>query len=73
MPIQPGKGAGRVPGVGEVEIFGAQYAMRIWLNPDKLTDYQSDGERCHRGAQAPTTWRFPPVSSAGRPPSRASG
>jgi len=30
----------RVPGVGEVENFGSQYAMRIWFNPDKLTDYQ---------------------------------
>ncbi|MDQ7786199.1 MAG: efflux RND transporter permease subunit [Thermodesulfovibrionales bacterium] len=30
----------RVPGVGEVEVFGSQYAMRIWLNPDKLADYQ---------------------------------
>jgi len=30
----------RVPGVGEVEVFGSQYAMRIWLNPDRLTDYQ---------------------------------
>jgi HAE1 family hydrophobic/amphiphilic exporter-1 len=29
----------RVPGVGEVENFGSQYAMRLWLNPDKLTDY----------------------------------
>jgi len=29
----------RVPGVGEVMNFGGQYAMRIWLNPDKLTDY----------------------------------
>ena len=29
----------RVPGVGEVEIFGSEYAMRVWLNPDKLTDY----------------------------------
>jgi HAE1 family hydrophobic/amphiphilic exporter-1 len=29
----------RVPGVGEVENFGSQYAMRIWFNPDKLTDY----------------------------------
>ncbi len=29
----------RVPGVGEVEPFGSQYAMRVWLNPDKLTDY----------------------------------
>ncbi|MFZ2089022.1 MAG: efflux RND transporter permease subunit [Desulfobaccales bacterium] len=30
----------RVPGVGEVETFMSQYAMRIWLNPDKLTDYR---------------------------------
>ena len=29
----------RVPGVGEVEVFGGMYSMRIWLNPDKLTDY----------------------------------
>ncbi|MCU0599434.1 MAG: efflux RND transporter permease subunit [Desulfobacterales bacterium] len=29
----------RVPGVGEVEVFGSQYAMRIWINPDKLTDF----------------------------------
>lgn len=29
----------RVPGVGEVEVFGSQYAMRIWLNPDKLLNY----------------------------------
>jgi HAE1 family hydrophobic/amphiphilic exporter-1 len=30
----------RVPGVGEVENFGTQYAMRIWLNPDRLVDYR---------------------------------
>jgi len=30
----------RVPGVGEVMNFGSQYAMRFWLNPDKLTDYR---------------------------------
>ena len=35
--IQPS--LARVPGVGEVEAFGAQYAMRIWLDPDKLTQY----------------------------------
>ncbi len=29
----------RIPGVGEVEEFGSQYAMRIWLNPNRLTDY----------------------------------
>jgi HAE1 family hydrophobic/amphiphilic exporter-1/multidrug efflux pump len=26
----------RVPGVGDVQVFGSQYAMRIWLDPDKL-------------------------------------
>jgi len=30
----------RVPGVGEVTTFGSQYAMRVWLDPDKLTNYQ---------------------------------
>jgi len=29
----------RVPGVGEVENFGTQYAMRVWLDPDKLNSY----------------------------------
>jgi HAE1 family hydrophobic/amphiphilic exporter-1 len=29
----------RLPGVGEVEIFGSPYAMRVWLDPDKLTNY----------------------------------
>ncbi|MCD6293371.1 MAG: efflux RND transporter permease subunit [Deltaproteobacteria bacterium] len=29
----------RVPGVGEVEAFGSEYAMRVWLDPDKLTNY----------------------------------
>ncbi len=29
----------RVPGVGEVETLGAQYAMRVWFNPEKLIDY----------------------------------
>ena len=30
----------RLPGVGEIQTFGTQYAMRIWLDPDKLTKYQ---------------------------------
>jgi multidrug efflux pump len=29
----------RVPGVGEVQLFGAQYAMRIWLDPNKLINF----------------------------------
>jgi len=27
---------GRIPGVGDIRVFGAQYAMRIWLDPFKL-------------------------------------
>ncbi|WP_345879494.1 efflux RND transporter permease subunit [Shewanella algae] len=29
----------RVPGVGETTLFGAQYSMRIWVDPLKLTNY----------------------------------
>ncbi|WP_426774149.1 efflux RND transporter permease subunit [Proteus faecis] len=29
----------RVTGVGETQLFGTQYAMRIWLDPDKLVKY----------------------------------
>jgi multidrug efflux pump len=30
---------GRIAGVGDVNVFGAQYAMRIWLDPFKLSSY----------------------------------
>lgn len=30
----------RVPGVGTVELFDSKYAMRIWLDPDKLKAYE---------------------------------
>ena len=30
----------RIEGVGEVDVFGSQYAMRIWLNPNALKQYQ---------------------------------
>src|SRR6476659_3592530 len=29
----------RIPGVGDVNVFGAQYAMRIWLDPHKLQSF----------------------------------
>ena len=28
----------RVDGVGDVQIFGSDYSMRVWLNPDKLAE-----------------------------------
>ena len=31
---------GRIAGVGNTNVFGAQYAMRIWLDPNKLYSYQ---------------------------------
>ncbi len=30
----------RLDGVGEIQLFGSQYAMRIWLDPNKLNSYQ---------------------------------
>ncbi|MBU2179152.1 MAG: efflux RND transporter permease subunit, partial [Gammaproteobacteria bacterium] len=30
----------RVDGVGEIQMFGSQYAMRIWLDPAKLANYK---------------------------------
>jgi multidrug efflux pump len=30
----------RTKGVGDFQVFGAQYAMRIWLDPAKLNKYQ---------------------------------
>jgi multidrug efflux pump len=30
----------RVPGVGDVNVFGSEYAMRVWLDPNKLQSFQ---------------------------------
>ncbi|HTH29089.1 MAG TPA: multidrug efflux RND transporter permease subunit [Sphingobium sp.] len=30
----------RIEGVGDINVFGAPYAMRIWLNPSKLLSFQ---------------------------------
>jgi multidrug efflux pump len=30
---------GRLEGVGDINVFGSQYAMRVWLNPDRLASY----------------------------------
>jgi multidrug efflux pump len=30
----------RIPGVGDVNVFGSKYAMRIWLDPNKLQSFQ---------------------------------
>ena len=30
---------GRLPGVGDMNVFGSQYAMRVWLDPSKLMSF----------------------------------
>ncbi len=30
----------RIQGVGDIQLFGTQYAMRVWLNPDSLANYR---------------------------------
>jgi len=42
----------RVPGVGEVETFSSQYAMRVWLKPDKLTNYKMTMDDVINGLKA---------------------
>ena len=42
----------RVPGVGEVETFSTQYSMRVWLNPDKLTEFHMTIDDVIKGLQA---------------------
>ncbi|UOM34016.1 efflux RND transporter permease subunit [Acuticoccus sp. I52.16.1] len=34
----------RIDGVGQVQVFGSQYAMRIWLDPSKLAAYELSAE-----------------------------
>ena len=60
----------KIQGVGDVQLFGSgDYAMRIWLNPEKIAE---------RGSR-PTMWsppcasrtcRWPPASSTARPTAR---
>lgn len=30
----------RINGVGQVQFFGSKYAMRVWMNPEKLNQYK---------------------------------
>jgi multidrug efflux pump len=42
----------RVPGVGSTQQFGSEYAMRIWLNPDKLQGYGLSASQVLAAVQA---------------------
>jgi multidrug efflux pump len=54
----------RLPGMGSVQVFGAgDYAMRIWLDPEKLAVRTT-----WRAPFASRTCRWPPDRSPHRPP-----
>ncbi len=62
---------GRLPGVGNANVFGSQYAMRIWLDPAKLRAVQPP---C-RATLPPRSWRRirrsrPARSAESRSPTR---
>lgn len=42
----------RIDGVGNVQVFGAQYAMRIWLDPAKLAAFELTPEDVVRAVRA---------------------
>ncbi len=43
---------GRVTGVGDIQFFGAQYAMRIWLDAQKLVSFQMTPQDVSAAVQA---------------------
>ena len=67
----------RLPGVGDVQLFGArEYAMRIWLDPDKVAAQDLNAERGARGvarAEPPGLRRHPEpaAGSVGPRPTRS--
>ncbi|TBR39724.1 MULTISPECIES: multidrug efflux RND transporter permease subunit [Dyella] len=42
----------RIPGVGSTRQFGSEYAMRLWLNPDKLQGYNLSATQVLAAVQA---------------------
>ena len=38
----------RVQGVGDANVLGTDYSMRIWLKPDVMAQYKLSPERCDR-------------------------
>ncbi len=63
----------RTKGVGDFQLFGAQYAMRIWLDPAKLNNFGLTPGDVGRGTARPERAGGPRASSAACPRSRASG
>ena len=61
----------RLEGVGEVQLFGTQNAMRIWLNPARLNDFHLTTNDVIAALQSQNAQVWP-ASSAAPLPSRGS-
>ena len=59
----------RTAGVGSINSFGSGYAMRIWLDPDRMLQYQVTPSDVVSASRTPTS---PWAVSAASPRSRAS-
>jgi HAE1 family hydrophobic/amphiphilic exporter-1 len=59
----------RVPGVGDVGVFGGRYAMRIWVKPDQLAKLQVTIPEIARALQQQNTVN--PAGQIGSEPSPA--
>jgi multidrug efflux pump len=42
----------RVSGVGEADLFGTEYAMRVWINPNKLNSFSLTSDDVVKAIQA---------------------
>ena len=51
----------RTSGVGDVQLFGSQYAMRIWMDPSKPNNFQLTPLTLSAQLKRRTP-RLPPVS-----------
>ncbi len=59
---------GSLPGVGESRLSSAQvYSMRVWLNPDKMTEFGVTATDVNNAIQAQN--RQNPAGAIGQPPS----
>ncbi len=52
-----------IPGVAEAHVFGNRYAMRIWLDPDRLAGYELTPLDIGAALCARRTSRYPPAAS----------
>ncbi|MDO4411413.1 MAG: efflux RND transporter permease subunit [Akkermansia sp.] len=57
----------RIPGVGDVQVFGAgHYAMRIWLNPEKMAALNITAQEVKQAIQSQNNVN--PAGKTGAPP-----